>query len=505
MRMVDETSASKSQNPLKATSSRFRERLELIDNAVDWTQFDRFLRWLQQDVDSDTAFEPILLFKAMLILHWHALTAPEFDHAIEDSVAFRRFVGLKPGETGPLHASVAAFRRLLVSRDAAEDALADLRGQLSRQSILEALEGQVNDFGGTGLDELYPLASDVHQIRPPAWVSLEQKFVDFWKSSCAQAELPCLAIDAQEFAPEDLLPHLTVLRVLEEDFRFEFFGEAIAAENQNDPSGDTINAKARRNKAAYGHAGLQGELIALCRAGVSRRQPVATSAYFLNGMRNRRNLWTVLAPVVDARSGDQFLIGVSLIVHVENPNALNRSLSPAQLPTLTNDLDRFSLDTDFRALGPPEWIAIEKVFLDYWNQRRGDRKAPLTADIKLTDIAAIAPHITLITVLKDVGFQYESIGEHIQSQNEGNATGQIIGEKRARNLDEFGHAGLQDELSTVFSRAVAGLQPVGTSTYYVNSGGTRCQMWTLHAPLSDDLGEVTMLLGVTLIKRVSAN
>jgi len=129
----------------------------------------------------------------------------------------------------------------------------------------------------------------------------------------------------------------------------------------------------------------------------------------------------------------------------------------------------------------------------------------MTSNMKLTDLPELEPYLTLIRVLKDKGFQYELIGDHIQIQNEGDATGQFIAEKQDFNLREYGHGGLQDELGSIFSRAVAQLQPIGTNTYYVNSGGARCQMWTIHAPLSDEFGEVCMLIGVTLIKKVSVN
>lgn len=492
-------------NHRPTSPSHVRERLERIDQAVDWSRFDKYLHWLQTDVALDQSYQPILLFKAMLILHWHALTAPEYDHAIDDSVTFRSFVGLKPDEVGPRHIAVSAFRRLLVDRGAAADLLSELRRQLSQQGILLPVNETAGAEGTVGDRELYPLASDVRLIRPPAWVSLERSFVDYWAKGCEGTELPSLALADPANAPDDLTPHLIVMRVLDDDFRFEFVGQAIASANQSDLVGAKISAKANRNIAAYGHAGIQDELLAVCRAAESRRQPVAASGYFLNAMGNRRNLWAVVAPVQDRQSGNQMLIGVALVVHVEKTSNQDWAISSARLPLLPGEIDPFSLDTDFRALGPPEWNAIEHAFLAYWHNQRGDRKAPLLSDIKLTDMAPLEPHLTLTRVLKDIGFQYELIGDHIQTANEGNATGQIVAEKREQNLQDYGHAGLQDELAGVFSRCVAGLRPVGTSTYYVNSGGARCQMWTMQAPLSDEYGEICMIIGVTLIKRLSVN
>ncbi len=172
---------------------------------------------------------------------------------------------------------------------------------------------------------------------------------------------------------------------------------------------------------------------------------------------------------------------------------------------LPGQIDPFSLNTDFRALGPAEWVELENIFFEYWHQQRGEHKTPLIANIKLSDISVLAPHLTLIRVLKNSGYHYELAGEHIQIQNEKDVTGQIVAEKLEHNINEYGHGGLQNELSSVFSRAVSQLRPVGVNTYFANSVGARCQMWAVHAPLSDEFGQVCMLMGITYIQKVTVN
>ena len=134
--------------------------------------------------------------------------------------------------------------------------------------------------------------------------------------------------------------------------------------------------------------------------------------------------------------------------------------------------------------------------------QRGQHKTPLIANIKLSDVSALAPHLTLIRVLKNSGYRYELVGEHIQVQNERDVTGQIVAEKLEHNIQTYGHGGLQNELCSVFSRAVSQLRPVGANTYFANSIGARCQMWAVHAPLSDEFGQVSMLMGITYIKKI---
>ena len=485
--------------------SRVRERLERVDGAVDWSRFDKYLRWLKTDFSAGEGYDPVLLFKAMLVLHWHAFTAPEFDHAIEDSVAIRKFVGIKQGDVGPRHITVNAFRRFLVDRGTAGEALAELHQQLSQNGFLTVDSNDTEAPADGSSEPLFPLANDVRMARPPAWVAIEKNFLDYWASLGTNGEVPSIPIADIGDVPENLKSYFVTLTAQEDDFSFEFVGPKIITQNQGDLLGTTIGARARRNILAYGHAGVQDELISICRAAVARARPVATSTCFFNAMGNRRNLWAIFAQVTDSASGEVGLIGAALIAEVDQVEPKIPEIAASKMSMLPVEIDPFSLETDFRALGPPEWIKIESIFLDYWNEQRGIHKTPMTSNMKLSALAELEPYLTLTRVIKDKGFQYEMIGDHIQIENEGNATGQFIAEKRDFNVREFGHGGLQEELASVFTRAVAQLQPVGTNTYYVNSGGSRCQMWTIHAPMSDEFGEVCMLLGVTLIKKVSIN
>jgi hypothetical protein len=485
--------------------SRVRDRLERVNEAVDWSRFDKYLRWPKSDFFANDEFEPVLLFKAMLILHWHAFTAPEFDHAIEDNITIRNFVGLNLGEHGPHHLTVNAFRRFLVDRGTANDALTELHRQLSKTGFLSIDHEVIEIDENSTPDALYSLANDVWLTRPAAWVPIEKFFVDFWKEHCRDGNIPVVHTTSYDTVPQHLLQQFVVLDIDDKEFRFVHAGSAITAQNQGDLVKASVVPRHKQSSSALSHMGAQDELISICRAAMNRQQPVATSTRFNNAKGDRKNLWAILAPVIDKDTKVTRLAGAVLITDTDDPVSENSDVTSAKMSMLPAEIDPFSLETDFRTLGPPEWLAMENTFLTYWNTQRGIHKTPMTTNMKLADLTELEPYLTLTRVLKNRGFQYELIGDHIQAQNEGNATGQFVAEKRNFNLKEYGHGGLQDELGSIFSRAVAQLQPVGTNTYYVNSGGARCQMWTIHAPMSDENGEVCMLIGVTLIKKISVN
>ena len=202
--------------------SRVRERLERVDGAVDWSRFDKYLRWLKTDFSAGEGYDPVLLFKAMLVLHWHAFTAPEFDHAIEDSVAIRKFVGIKQGDVGPRHITVNAFRRFLVDRGTAGEALAELHQQLSQNGFLTVDSNDTEAPADGSSEPLFPLANDVRMARPPAWVAIEKNFLDYWASLGTNGEVPSIPIADIGDVPENLKSYFVTLTAQEDDFSFEF-------------------------------------------------------------------------------------------------------------------------------------------------------------------------------------------------------------------------------------------------------------------------------------------
>ena len=149
---------------------------------------------------------------------------------------------------------------------------------------------------------------------------------------------------------------------------------------------------------------------------------------------------------------------------------------------------------------------MENKLLEYWNRQRKGRKSPHMRDIKLSDIPDLKSNLTLIRVLHpEIDFRYEFVGDQIEEGNEGTIEGGIIGRRIDRNMQEYGHAGLQGDLRESFLSAVHSVAPAATSRHFVNANNHVRQLWSLQAPLSNDDGEVAMLIGIMLVKPISAN
>ena len=188
------------------------------------------------------------------------------------------------------------------------------------------------------------------------------------------------------------------------------------------------------------------------------------------------------------------LCGSGAVLTARDPDELDRADGAGAF---------FDFNIDVR---PWEWIALERRFLNYWHGLCGERDAPLLSDVKLDDVPEmIKPYLVLVRILPDGEFLHESIGDQLESANEGTITGSTIDERLQRNLNQYEHAGLYGVLSELYRSVSTQRRAAGSSTYYFNAGGNKCQLWIVQAPLCDAGGAVTMLLGTALILPVSVN
>ena len=70
------------------------QRLERTASQVKWYRFEKLLHKLEPEAAGRPPIDPLLMFKALLLQQWYALSDAELEDALNDRVSFRRFVGL---------------------------------------------------------------------------------------------------------------------------------------------------------------------------------------------------------------------------------------------------------------------------------------------------------------------------------------------------------------------------------------------------------------------------
>jgi IS5 family transposase len=86
------------------------ERLERIDGLIDWEGVVRLIGKVRSGETGRPPYEPLAMFKALLLQQWYGLSDPGLEEALLDRVSFRRFCGLALDAATPDETTLCRFR-----------------------------------------------------------------------------------------------------------------------------------------------------------------------------------------------------------------------------------------------------------------------------------------------------------------------------------------------------------------------------------------------------------
>jgi IS5 family transposase len=105
-------------------------RLERIASEVKWYRFEKLLRRLEPDGAGRPPYEPLMMFKALLLAQLYVLSDAALEEALNDKVSFRRFLGLTLDADAPDHTTLCRFRNRLIEAGLAERLFAEFDRQI---------------------------------------------------------------------------------------------------------------------------------------------------------------------------------------------------------------------------------------------------------------------------------------------------------------------------------------------------------------------------------------
>lgn len=112
------------------------EMLEGLVRGVKWYRFEKLLNRLEPEGSGRPPFDPLMMFKALLLQQWYRLSDAEAEEALNDRVSFRRFVGLSLEDASPDHTTICRFRNRLVEAGLAEKLFAEFDQQLDARGLV---------------------------------------------------------------------------------------------------------------------------------------------------------------------------------------------------------------------------------------------------------------------------------------------------------------------------------------------------------------------------------
>jgi IS5 family transposase len=105
--------------------------LEKVSEFIDWGPIDKLLAGVHGGTMGAPAYPALMMFKALLLQRWYALSDPALEEALKDRLSFRRFVGLALTASIPDHSSLWRFREAM-GVDLSERVFVEIGRQIER-------------------------------------------------------------------------------------------------------------------------------------------------------------------------------------------------------------------------------------------------------------------------------------------------------------------------------------------------------------------------------------
>lgn len=112
-------------------------RLDRLGELVKWYRFEKLLVRLRDEAGPGRpGYQPLVLFKALLLQSLYGLSDVELEEALADRLSFRRFIGLSLEDGVPDSTTLCRFRNLLVGEKRLEKLFAELDRQLEKAGVI---------------------------------------------------------------------------------------------------------------------------------------------------------------------------------------------------------------------------------------------------------------------------------------------------------------------------------------------------------------------------------
>lgn len=111
-------------------------RLERIDGLVKWYRFEKLLAGLHSAPVGRPSYPPLVMFKALLLQQWYALSDLDLEEALADRLSFRRFLGQGLEAAIPDHTTLCRFRNDLAAAGLSERLFGEMTRQLERAGLV---------------------------------------------------------------------------------------------------------------------------------------------------------------------------------------------------------------------------------------------------------------------------------------------------------------------------------------------------------------------------------
>lgn len=112
------------------------DRLDKIAEVLKLYRFEKLLKKLEPDGPGRPPYDPMVMFRALLLAQLYDLSDAALEEALNDRVSFRRFVGLPLDAVMPDHTTLCRFRKRLTDAGLMDKLFAEFGKQLEANGLI---------------------------------------------------------------------------------------------------------------------------------------------------------------------------------------------------------------------------------------------------------------------------------------------------------------------------------------------------------------------------------
>ena len=112
------------------------EHLEALSKCIEWAALQKLLDPIYSSVEGAASYPVLCYVRILLLQQWYGLSDREAELSVEDSLSFRRFVGIPLEEKVPDHTRIWAFRQVLAEYGLDKQLFEEINRQIEAQGLL---------------------------------------------------------------------------------------------------------------------------------------------------------------------------------------------------------------------------------------------------------------------------------------------------------------------------------------------------------------------------------
>ena len=122
-----------------------------INKLINWKKIEQQLADIHNNRYGNSAYPPLMMFKAMLLQVWHGLSDSQLEKSLARDLLFRSFVGLSISSPIPDHSTIWRFRSLLEKNKLWSELLNTINKELEVQG-LKIRAGEISIIDATVIE-----------------------------------------------------------------------------------------------------------------------------------------------------------------------------------------------------------------------------------------------------------------------------------------------------------------------------------------------------------------